>query len=121
MPTARLSRSLVAAALVCASLGACQKVPMLPGLQPYRMDIQQGNRLEADAVEQVEVGMPQSAVQFLLGTPMLADPFHADRWDYPYYLRRGRSSEAERSWLSVYFENGRVTRIERDVELDPGS
>ena len=87
----------------------------------YHMDIQQGNLLEPDAVEQVEVGMSQSAVQFLLGTPMLADPFHADRWDYPYYLRRGRSSEAERSWLSVCFENGRVTRIERDVELDPGS
>jgi outer membrane protein assembly factor BamE len=87
----------------------------------YRIDIQQGNLLEADAVEQVEVGMSQSAVQFLLGTPMLADPFHADRWDYPYYLRRGRSAEAERSWLSVYFENGRVTRVERDVELDPSS
>ena len=89
----------------------------------YRIDIQQGNRLEDDTVEQVEVGMSQSAVQFLLGTPMLADPFHADRWDYPYYLRRGRSSESEadRRWLVVYFEDGRVTRVERDVALDPSS
>lgn len=87
----------------------------------YRIDIQQGNLLETDAVEQVEVGMSQSAVQFLLGTPMLSDPFHADRWDYPYYRRRGRESEAERTWLSVYFENGRVTRVERDVALDPRS
>lgn len=87
----------------------------------YRMDIQQGNRLEQDAVEQVEVGMSQSAVQFLLGTPMLADPFHADRWDYPYYLRRGRSDEAQQSWVVIYFEDGRVTRVDRDVTLDPSS
>jgi outer membrane protein assembly factor BamE len=87
----------------------------------YRMDIQQGNALEADAVEQIEVGMSQSAVQFLLGTPMLADPFHADRWDYPYYLLRGRSDEAQQSWLVIYFEDGRVTRVERDVALDPSS
>jgi outer membrane protein assembly factor BamE len=77
--------------------------------------------LSADAVEQVEVGMSQSAVQFLLGTPMLADPFHADRWDYPYYLRPGRSGDVRTSWLVVYFEDGRVTRIERDVALDPAS
>jgi outer membrane protein assembly factor BamE len=87
----------------------------------YRMDIQQGNRLEQDAVEQVEVGMSQSAVQFLLGTPMLADPFHADRWDYPYYLRLGRSDEAQQTWVVIYFEDGRVTRIDRDVTLDPSS
>ena len=87
----------------------------------YRIDIQQGNRLEPDAVEQVEVGMSQSAVQFLLGTPMLADPFHADRWDYPYYLRRGRAEEVQQSWLVIYFEDGRVTRVERDVPLDPSS
>lgn len=87
----------------------------------YRMDIQQGNRLEEAALEQVEVGMPQTAVRFLLGTPMLSDPFHTDRWDYPYYLRRGRSDEAEQRWVSVYFEDGRVTRIERDVALDPSS
>jgi outer membrane protein assembly factor BamE len=87
----------------------------------YRMDIQQGNVLEEAAVEQVEVGMSQSAVQFLLGTPMPADPCHADRWDYPYYLRPGRSGEVRTSWLVVYFEDGRVTRIERDVTLDPAS
>lgn len=87
----------------------------------YRMDIQQGNQLEPDAVEQVEVGMSQSAVQFLLGTPMLADPFHADRWDYPYYLRRGRAQEVQQSWLVIHFEDGRVTRVERDVTLDPSS
>ena len=85
----------------------------------YRPDIQQGNRLEPDSVDQVEVGMSKSAVQFLLGTPMIADPFHENRWDYPYYLKRGRSKEIERSWLIVWFEGDRVARIDRDVKLDP--
>jgi outer membrane protein assembly factor BamE len=87
----------------------------------YRIDIQQGNVLEDDTIDQVEVGMSQSAVQFLLGTPMLADPFHTDRWDYPYYLRRGRANNAQRRWVVVYFDDGRVTHIERDVTLDPAS
>jgi outer membrane protein assembly factor BamE len=52
---------------------------------------------------------------------MLADPFHADRWDYPYYLRLGRSDEAQQTWVVIYFEDGRVTRIDRDVTLDPSS
>lgn len=87
----------------------------------YRIDIQQGNQVEPDAVEQVEVGMSQSAVQFLLGTPMLSDPFHTDRWDYPYYFRRGRSGETQQRWIVVYFEEGRVSRVERDVPLEPTS
>jgi outer membrane protein assembly factor BamE len=87
----------------------------------YRIDIQQGNLLEDDDIGQVEVGMSRSQVQFLLGTPMIADSFHRDRWDYAYYLRRGRSREVEQRWLVVYFESDRVTRIERDVALQPAS
>ena len=85
------------------------------------MDIQQGNVLEEDSVDQVEIGMSRSAVQFLLGTPMVADSFHAGRWDYPYYLRRGRSENIQRRWIVVYFENDRVSRIERDLTLNPSS
>lgn len=85
----------------------------------YRIDIQQGNVIEEDAVEQVQVGMTRSAVQFLLGTPMVADAFHQERWDYAYYLRRGRSPDIDRRWLVVYFEEGRVVRLERDLTLQP--
>lgn len=98
-------------AVICLLASACV----------YRMDIQQGNLLEEDAVAQVEVGMSRSAVEFLLGTPMVADSFHADRWDYPYYLRRGRSEDIQRSWVVVYFEDDRVSRIERDLTLEPSS
>lgn len=85
----------------------------------YRVDIQQGNVLESDAVEQVEIGMTRSQVQFLLGTPMVADAFHQERWDYAYVLRRGRSREVERRWVVVYFEEDRVVRLDRDLTLDP--
>jgi outer membrane protein assembly factor BamE len=87
----------------------------------YRIDIQQGNLLEDTDIEQVEVGMTRSQVQFLLGTPMVADSFHRDRWDYTYYFRQGRSRAVERRWLVVRFENDRVARIERDLELQPPS
>jgi outer membrane protein assembly factor BamE len=87
----------------------------------YRPDIQQGNLLEEDNVDQVEVGMSRSAVQFLLGTPMVADSFHRERWDYPYYLKRGRSKEVLRKWVVVYFEDDRVSRIERELTLQPST
>ena len=85
----------------------------------FRIDIQQGNLLDDSDVDQVQVGMTRSQVQFLLGTPMVADSFHRDRWDYAYYFRRGRSPDAIRRWIVVYFENDRVARIERDIELEP--
>ena len=85
----------------------------------YRIDIQQGNLLDDDDINQVDVGMTRSQVQFLLGTPMVADSFHRNRWDYAYYYRRGRSPDASRRWIVVYFENDRVARIERTIELQP--
>ena len=85
----------------------------------FRIDIQQGNLLEQENIEQVAIGMSRSAVQFLLGTPMVEDSFHQDRWDYTYYLRRGRSRDILRAWMVVYFEGDRVVRIDRDLELDP--
>lgn len=87
----------------------------------YRIDIQQGNLLEDKDIAQVEVGMTRSQVQFLLGTPMVSDSFHRDRWDYAYYYRQGRSREVQRRWMIVHFENERVGRIERDVPLQPPS
>ena len=85
----------------------------------FRIDIQQGNLLEDADVARIEVGMTRSQVQFVLGTPMIADSFHRDRWDYAYYLTRGRSKDVDRRWVVVYFENDRVSRIERDLTLQP--
>ena len=76
-------------------------------------------RLDDDDVVQIEVGMTRSQVQFLLGTPMVADSFHRDRWDYAYYFRRGRSPDLVQRWVVVHFENDRVSRVERNLELQP--
>lgn len=111
MPTFRPLLAVFTLVLAALSLSACI----------YRIDIQQGNLLDQSDVEQVQVGMTRSQVQFLLGTPMVVDSFHRNRWDYAYYLRRGRSRDVDRRWIVVYFEDDRVARIERDLNLAPAS
>lgn len=89
----------------------------------YQIDIQQGNLLEQETIEQVEVGMTRSQVQFLLGTPTVSSTFHDDRWDYPYYFRQGRSRDIARRWFVVYFDGDRVERIVHEIvptrDLEP--
>lgn len=81
----------------------------------HRIDIQQGNFLEAEDIDRVEVGMTRVQVRALLGTPMVADPFRHERWDYVYYLKKGRLSQAEQRHFIVYFDaEDKVARIERD-------
>ena len=83
----------------------------------YRMDVQQGNLLDVEQVDQVEVGMTRSQVRFLLGTPMVIDSFDADRWDYMYSLRRGHEREVTRRHLVVWFDGDKVTRVEEPIPL----
>lgn len=85
----------------------------------YRIDIQQGNLLEESVIDQVEIGMTRSQVQYLLGSPMIADSFHRDRWDYTYYFQQGRSQEIERRWFIVYFGNDRVTTLDKNAVAEP--
>ncbi|MDX1481732.1 MAG: outer membrane protein assembly factor BamE [Woeseiaceae bacterium] len=83
----------------------------------YVAPISQGNVLDEEDIEQVETGMTRSQVRFLLGTPMVNDPFHADRWDYVYYLKAGRGDALLKRWISVYFEGDQVSRIVADQSL----
>ena len=83
----------------------------------YRQDIQQGNLLDREQVDQVEVGMTRSQVRFLLGTPMVIDSFDANRWDYVYSLRRGHSRKVTKHHLVVWFDGDSVTRIEEPIPL----
>ena len=71
------------------------------------------------SIDQVELGMTRSQVQFLLGTPMIADSFHQDRWDYTYYFRRGRSRNVDQRWFIVYFNDDQVVRMDRDPTVFP--
>ncbi len=84
----------------------------------FRANIPQGNIVEQEDVDQLEVGMTRNQVRFLLGTPMVNDPFQRDRWDYVYYVKVGRQGTVGKTWLTVVFEDGRVSEIRKDQALD---
>ena len=86
----------------------------------YRANIAQGNLIKQEDLDQAEVGMTRVQIRFLLGTPMIDDPFHKDRWDYVYYLKIGRKDAAAKRWVSVIFTEDRVSEIRKEQELDPG-
>ena len=108
IPT-RLNRRLVLLLICLAAVNACV----------FRIDVQQGNLLEDDDIDAVQMGMTRSQIRFVLGTPMVEDAFHHDRWDYIYYFRKGRSKVADRRWVIVYFDGDRVRDIQKDVPLNP--
>lgn len=83
----------------------------------YRIDVQQGNLLDEVDVQAVRPGMTRNQVRFLLGTPVVDDPFHPDRWDYMYYLRPGKSREALQRWLIVWFDGDTVREVQKDVPV----
>jgi len=86
----------------------------------HRIPIQQGNFLDAEDVARVSVGMTRVQVRALLGTPMIADPFHPERWDYVYYLNTKRFREPRRAHFVVYFdEQDKVARVERLGDSTP--
>jgi outer membrane protein assembly factor BamE len=77
----------------------------------YKMDIRQGNYVTADMRDKLKVGMSQAQVKFVMGTPMIMDVFHANRWDYVYRLEQGHKLvEAQR--LTLYFDGDRLSRID---------
>jgi outer membrane protein assembly factor BamE len=80
----------------------------------HRIDIQQGNFLDSEDIDRVAVGMTRVQVRALLGTPMVADPFTEERWDYVYYFKKGRLRRAVRRHFIVFFDgDDKVARIER--------
>ncbi len=78
---------------------------------PYRPDIQQGNFVSQEMLAQLKPGQTRDQVRFLLGSPMIADMFHADRWDFPFYLARG-DGELTTSRVTVYFKDNVVERFD---------
>src|ERR1700759_4147356 len=84
----------------------------------YRINIQQGNFLDQAAVEQVKDGMTRSQVRYLLGTPMVADSFNRERWDYIYYLKKGRSRHVDSRRVTVYFDGDKVARLDKPTDAE---
>lgn len=86
----------------------------------YRASISQGNLIKEEDLAQLEIGMTRNQVRYLLGTPMIDDPFSKDRWDYIYYLKLRRDDAAFKRWVSVFFEEDVVSEIRKEQELAPG-
>ena len=85
---------------------------------PHRIDVQQGNALDREKIERLKPGLSRSQVRFLLGTPLVVDPFHSDRWDYV-YLNAPGGELAEQKRITLFFEGDLLARIEGDVPAGP--
>ena len=90
-------------------------MPDVPGLAPHQIDIQQGNYVTQEMVAKLKPGMSRSQVRFALGTPLVVDPFHADRWDYVYVLQK-EGRRVEQRHIVVIFKDDKLQRIEGDVK-----
>ena len=105
-------------------LAACSGDPIVNRLPwVYKIEIQQGNVLTQDTVNQLHTGMTRRQVQFILGTPLIADPFHADRWDYYYQYKPGTQGEGEArsDHLAVFFEDDTLVRMDGTLLPDPNA
>ena len=91
-------------------LFACLTLPGC-GYIVYKMDVQQGNYVTQDVIARVKVGMTKAEVRQILGTPLVADVFHANRWDY-YFSSAKNGRNRDRTLLSIFFENDKVSSIQ---------
>ena len=101
--------------VVCAGLAGCQSLQRTDSfmglITPYRIDIVQGNAITKEQAALIKPGLSRLQVRDILGTPLLADPFHANRWDYLFTLRRPGAQPQRRS-VVVHFEGDSVQSIE---------
>ena len=104
-------------------LGACGEMPKLDAskldpseyLGAYHQDIRQGNYVSQEMVAQLKPGLTREQVRYVLGTPLVTDPFHGSRWDYVYRYVDGKSNVQQRT-LSVYFDaDNKLIRVGGDV------
>jgi outer membrane protein assembly factor BamE len=100
---------IVLLAVLCASCGTA-----LPTIKPYKLDVQQGNVVTSKMLLQLRPGMTKSQVRFIMGTPLIQDSFHGNRWDYVYQMREsGKIIEQRRVILD--FENELLKTVRGDV------
>jgi outer membrane protein assembly factor BamE len=97
------------------ALSACSEVPTIPGFTPYKMEIQQGNYVSQEMISRLKPGMTREQVRFILGTALVVDLFHTDRWDYVFTRRPVGGGPVEQRRLAVFFEEGKLARLEGDV------
>ena len=99
-------------AILTLSMAGCSQF-RFPGV--FKIDIGQGNIVETKAVEQLRIGMSKRQVKFVLGSPLIQDVFHPNRWDYFYSLKKGKESIKSKH-LTVFFKEDKLIRTEGDFE-----
>lgn len=100
--------------LLATVLSGCSSVPRI--VNEYKIDVQQGNVLTQEMASQLKPGLTKDQVRFILGTPILVDVFHANRWDYVYRLQKGSTGEVEMRKFTAFFDdNEKLLRISGDV------
>ena len=105
---------LCVAIISTSQLSACSE--WLP--EAYRIDLQQGNSVKLEQLESIEMGMSKTEVRKIMGSPMLSDPFHDQRWDYIYrYLPR--KGFERKSLLTLYFEDDMLVKIDDSQYIEP--
>jgi len=95
--------------LLCVSCGTA-----LPTIKPYKLDVQQGNVVTSKMLLQLRPGMTKSQVRFIMGTPLIQDSFHGNRWDYVYQMREGGKLKEQRRVI-MDFENELLKSVRGDV------
>ena len=106
----KIANRLILVATLFAGLAGCSYF-QFPGV--HKIYVQQGHIITDDMLEQLEPGLTKRQVRYVLGTPILADSFNDDRWDYYYSLRQGDDLLRERSMV-VFFEDDRMTHFTGD-------
>ena len=112
--------ALLPALALAATVAGCGFVPRIPGVTPYRMEIQQGNFVTQEMVAQLKPGMTKEQVRFILGTPMVNDIFHPERWDYVFWRETSKGGREQRK-LTVLFDKGQLARLDGDVVPSGGN
>ncbi|OFE13787.1 hypothetical protein PHACT_12120 [Pseudohongiella acticola] len=97
------------------SFAACSSIPLpqFPGV--YKIGISQGNIITQEMVDQLEPGMTRRQVVFVMGTPLVRDPYNQDRWDYVFNYQPG-GGERGQERMTLYFDNDLLSRFEGDFE-----
>ncbi|WP_323121475.1 outer membrane protein assembly factor BamE [Burkholderia alba] len=106
-------RSAIIAAAAVAALAGCSSYDSVTqriaqSITPYRITVVQGNFVSQEKASQLQAGMTREQVRALIGTPLLADMFHADRWDYLFYFKRGSTSVVQQRDLVLTFASDRL-------------
>lgn len=89
----------------------------LAGCSVHKIDIQQGNVVTQEMLDQLELNMPAKKVSFVMGTPLLRDVFHQQRWDYIYSFQDGNGHRKQRNITLFFDKKKRLQKIKGDVKI----